>query len=336
MRLPTLLVLLCLAGCAKDVADVDLPYTREHLAEPKLTFLGVGGWLVRWRGQALLFSPSFSNPSFPPLLVSANPEKIDQFMPEAKDVSVLLIGHSHYDHLLDVPWIMQKHTPNATAYGPETAGHILAAVKPPLKFVNVEPQMAPVTCESKGVGCRAARMGTWISSGPFRFMPLESHHAPHFMGIDFLPGAYHEDLDRLPRTVFGWREGTTLAWLVDLVGEDGRTVYRLHYQDSASTPPMGFPPILLDDKRVDVEILCAASWNQVKQYPNALLNVTRPRLLALGHWEDFFGNTPPDPHVLRAQKEAELYAYIKKYAPNLKVVVPYPLTDVPLPAPERR
>ncbi|MCG8907717.1 hypothetical protein [Pseudomonas sp. DP-17] len=334
MRLPLLFLLLYLVGCAREVADVDLPYSRHQLPEPKLTYLGVGGWLVRWRGEALLFAPSFSNPAFPPLLVSAKPQRIDEFMPKAADVSVLLIGHSHYDHLIDVPWVMQKYTPRATAYGPETAGHILSAVKPPLKFVNVEPKRAAVSCASDGTRCRVAQSGTWLSSGPFRFMPLESRHAPHFLGIDLLPGAYHADLERLPRTVWGWREGTTLAWLVDLVGEDGRTVYRLHYQDSASTPPMGFPPIVLDNKRVDVEILCAASWDQVEQYPGALLRVTRPRRVALGHWEDFFGNNPRDPQVLRSQKEAQLLDEIQRRVPGIDVVVPYPLTEVGLPQPE--
>lgn len=333
MRLITMLLLLCIAGCAKDLTDVKLPTTRhDNLKEPKLIYLGVGGWLVRWRGEALLFAPSFSNPPFPPFLVSANHKRIDQYMPEVSDVTVLLIGHSHYDHLMDVPRVMQKHTPHATAYGPETAGHILAAVRPLLKFENVEPKMAEVNCNENKTHCRAAPSGQWITAGPFRFMPIESKHAPHFLGVDFLPGEYKKDLASLPRTVWGWKEGTTLAWLVDLVGDNGKTVYRLHYQDSASSPPMGFPPITTDNKRVDVEILCTASWNQVEQYPMALLKVTKPRLLALGHWEDFFSNDPYKPEVLRGQNEPALIEKICEMNPQLPVVMPYPMTEVPFPS----
>jgi hypothetical protein len=349
MRLIALFILLCMTGCTQDAADLNLPTTQNrNVKEPKLTYLGVGGWLVRWRGQALLFAPSFSNPSFPPILVSPDLERIDRYMPEASDVTVLLIGHSHYDHLLDVGQVMQDYTPNAKAYGPETAGHILAAARQPLKFENVEPKMAKVTCNNEEqtrccetncddvekTHCRAAKTGTWIPSGPFRFMPIESKHAPHFLGIDFLPGAYCHDLSTFPRTVWGWREGTTLAWLVDLVDETGKTVYRIHYQDSASSPPMGFPPITIDDKRVDVEIVAAASWSQVHQYPTALLKVTKPRLLVLGHWEDFFGNDPYQPEVSSLQKEPELIKKICKANPRLPVVMPYPLRDVPLPPPD--
>lgn len=34
-------------------------------------------------------------------------------MPPAADVQVLLLGHAHQDHLLDVPRIMQEVTPKA-------------------------------------------------------------------------------------------------------------------------------------------------------------------------------------------------------------------------------
>jgi hypothetical protein len=130
--------------------------------------------------------------------------------------------------------------------------------------------------------------------------------------------------------VFGWREGTTLAWLVDLLDDDYKTAYRIHYQDSASNPPYGFPPILPDNKPVDLEIICGASTDQVELYPEALLNITKPRKLAIGHWEDFFGNDPHHPQLLRAQKgETPLFDRLKLQ--YLDVVAPYPLTDVALP-----
>lgn len=334
MRLITaMLVPLLIVGCAKDLAGMGLPTTQNrNIKDPKLTYLGVGGWLVRWRGETLLFAPSFSHPSFPPILVSANHRRIDKYMPLVSNVTVILIGHSHYDHLMDIPWVMLKYAPRAKAYGPKTSGHILAAVqvKPPLNFENVESKMAKVNCEDDK-HCGVAQSGKWISSGPFRFMPIQSEHAPHFLGIDFLPGSYYRDLTTLPRTVWGWKEGTTLAWLLDLVDSTNRTVYRIHYQDSASNPPMGFPPVTINNRRVDVEILCAASWDQVNQYPMALLNLTKPKLLALGHWEDFFANDPYKPKVLRGQNEQLLIKNINSTNPKVKVVMPYPLTDVPLP-----
>ena len=332
MRLVMLLVVLCLGGCAKDLTGKE-PTTHEIFAEPKITYLGVGGWLLKWKGEELLFAPSFSNPSFPPILVAANHKRIDEYMPKTKNVTVLLIGHSHYDHLLDVPVIMQKYTPNAIAYGPVTAGHILAAESLKSRFVNMEAKMIPVERDGRAVPVVVkSNDERWERNGHFRFLAIHSQHAPHFAGIDLLPGDYdHEVLSTLPKTVFGWREGTTMAWLVDLLDDDLKTViYRIHYQDSASNPPYGFPPILPDNKGVDVEIICGASTDQVELYPEALLKITKPRKLLIGHWEDFFGNDPHHPQLLRAQKGlTPLFDRLKLQYPD--VVAPYPLTDVALP-----
>ncbi len=333
MRVVVLVVLLCLAGCAKDLTGTE-PTTRElGLAEPKITYLGVGGWLLHWKREALLFAPSFSNPAFPPLFVSADQQRVDQYMPDVPDATVLLIGHAHYDHLLDVPWIMQKHAPKAVAYGSATAGHILAGAKPPPRFVNIEPKMVPVMCG--GRACPQVNPDDkWERVGHIRFMAIESQHAPHIAGIDLLPGSYDGDLNALPSYVRAWREGTTLAWLVDLLDDQDEPVYRIHYQDSASNPPYGFPPVLQDGKGVDAAIICAASTDQVAQYPDALLKVLKPRLLLVGHWEDFFGNDPNKPQLIRLQgrQQVELVDRLRKAYPN--TVMPYPLTEVALPPPE--
>lgn len=227
------LLFLLLAGCAQAPSGLPL-WRAQTVAPPSLQYLGVAGYLSRWQGEALLFAPSFSNPATlgqPPLRVQADTAKIDALMPAAADVSMLLVGHAHYDHLLDVPRVLQRHTPKAKVYGSRTMGHILAAVIPRERIVDAESVMA-----------EGARPGRWFySPGRLRAMPIKSEHAPHLFGIKLLTGAYQEDLDQLPTTTFGWRAGQTLAWLVDLLGEQGQPLYRIHYQDAASTPPLGLP-----------------------------------------------------------------------------------------------
>src|SRR5262245_16479100 len=87
----------------------------------EVRYLGSGGFLVR-RGQAVLMTaPLFTNPF--PLKhlcgVKASRKLIKAFVDDVnavadqhpgsafendlKDVSVVLSGHAHYDHLLDVP-----------------------------------------------------------------------------------------------------------------------------------------------------------------------------------------------------------------------------------------
>ncbi|MBX9714590.1 MAG: hypothetical protein K2X58_12580, partial [Pseudomonadaceae bacterium] len=145
----------------------------------------------------MLFAPSFSNPATlgqPPMGVQADAAKIDELMPPASDVSMLLVGHAHYDHLLDVPRVMQVHAPNAKVYGSQTMGHILAAALPRERIVDAEKVMAA-----------GATPGQWFYSPKrqLRAMAIKSEHAPHIFGIKFLTGSYDQDLTELPRSTFG-------------------------------------------------------------------------------------------------------------------------------------
>ncbi|MET1079991.1 MAG: hypothetical protein ABWY06_18410 [Pseudomonas sp.] len=322
-----MLVLLLLAGCAQNPAQLPLFQATER-SSPSLQYLGVGGYLLRWQGEALLFAPSFSNPAtlgLPPLPVQADPATIDRLMPPAADVSMLLVGHAHYDHLLDVPHVLLRHTPKAKVYGSKTMGHILAAAIPRERIVDAEALMAD--------GSRPGRW--WFSPNRrVRAMAIRSEHAPHLWGLKFLGGEYQADLAELPRSVMGWREGQTLAWLVDLLDERGEVRYRLHYQDAASTPPLGLPPQLPDGRAVDVAILCAGAWDQVPAYPRVLLDRLRPRLAVVGHWEDFFGNDPRQPEGLRLQDLRGLLAVTRAHLPEGgELRLPVPFAQIPLPAP---
>lgn len=346
--------LLLLAGCTHNPADIGLNVTEEHnLAEPKIQFLGVGGWLLHWRGEGLLLAPSFSNPAGlhitgnVPLWVYADNRKIDIYMPPANDVTMLLVGHAHYDHLMDVPRVMKVHTPNAKVFGNETVAHTLHAANPSIPVIV--PQRSEIT-NSKDPRYK----GTWFYSsgdrmtdgeplaigtkapprGKIRAMPLESMHAGHIFGVNLIPGAYDNDLDELPSYVRHWKLGhKTLAWVIDLLGDDGKPVYRIHYQDSAAQPPFGLPPLLADGKAFDVEILCAGNWDQVSAYPDALLRVTQPRLVLVGHWENFFGNDLEVPaQTIPGQNPVPMIERISKTLPNARVVIPEPLSEVALPA----
>ena len=109
---------------------------------------------------------------------------------------------------------------------------------------------------------------------------------PHFclfgrrLCLKLYQGKITQPLHRLPRTAWGWKEGQTLAYLIDFMAEDKKSIdFRIHYQDAASNPPRGFPPPFVDPrdkKRVDVTILCVPGFNEVENYPEALIQKMRP------------------------------------------------------------
>jgi hypothetical protein len=267
-------------GCAPGVTPIEL------------TYLGAGGFVMRRGGHAIMTAPFYSNPSLSRvglgLPIEPDLARIDARLPDIHDVDAILVGHAHYDHLMDAVHVAECRAPSRSIlYGNETMLHLLAA-RPALwdRVVSLETDAGDWT-----------RPGTWhyVGGGSIRFMALRSEHAPHFLGIGLFRGEVRKVQTRLPRTAYGWRQGQVFAFLIDFLAADGSVDLRIHYQDAATNPPAGFPPASESGTRVDVAILCVASFEQVHGYPEAIINRTRPRVVLLGHWENFFHRPEPEP-----------------------------------------
>jgi len=299
------LAMLC-AACAPK----PYPYPQPAPAGPAVpcgntcedrvgvTYLGSGGFLIRHGGDAILTAPFLSAPRAPELLLPlrTNRPRVDSLMrawvgdTDTGAVRAVLVGHSHYDHVLDLPYIFQRWltNPAVQAYGPRALAWTFAADRGFRTRIQVVEDSAGT----------AEREGGWFRVPGFRFMPLLSDHAPHFAGVYLLPRRIPRPLPYRPWWMFSYPQGTTLAYLVDVTDASGKVVFRLHYQDSASPPPRGFPPEAeIARQPVDLAILCGASFAQVRGYPDALLATLHPRNAVVGHWEDFLvhnrRNPPP-------------------------------------------
>jgi len=315
----TSLVCLMLAGCTGSIAHLH-PFegTRsvdcgERPADDalELTYLGVGGFLMRWNGHAIMTAPFYSNPGLLQvglgLPIAPNTKRIDAHLPPLDEVEAILVGHAHYDHLMDAVYVGETHATRAVLYGNETMAHILASRE------RLRGRVVALDAEAGDWW----QPGHWqyVADGSIRFMALRSEHAPHFLGIKMFGGSVDADLDRLPRSAYGWKEGQTFAFLIDFLGADGRVRLRLHYQDAASNPPAGFAPPPESSpsdfaahsgpersgpaarvptagpavaEPVDVAVLCVASFGEVDDYPEAIVRQLQPHTVVLGHWESFF------------------------------------------------
>ncbi len=303
------LAALCLlAGCYGPVQYLE-PFSKQRdvdcsgapTAVVDVTYLGAGGFLIRHRhrddarkiDRAIMTGPFFSNPGllrsllgFP---IAADPTRIAELLPPVGDVTAILVGHAHYDHLMDTIHVAETSAPQATLYGNDTM----------VRIVNARPALRSRvhSLEPKAGDSRAP--GRWqpLAGGGMRVMALRSEHAPQFLGVRAFDGAIDQDLTSLPRTAYGWKGGQTLAFLIDVLGGDGSPLLRFHYQDAASTPPLGFPPPMemIDSHPVDVALLCVASFDQVPRYPEGLMAALKPRHVVLAHWENFFSKRRPPP-----------------------------------------
>jgi len=144
----------------------------------ELVYLGVGGWLVRRGGSAILFAPLFSNPS----LTRAGFSRIvpdtvrieralDSLAVDLSEVLLILSGHGHYDHLMDVPYVMTRHAPGALLLANRTSAHQIASWG----------LADRITVVDDSAGDRQSA-GRWIRFGDVRVMSFRSRHVPRFDG----------------------------------------------------------------------------------------------------------------------------------------------------------
>ncbi len=306
------------AGGAPPAISLDerapgLPPGPDSLA---LWYLGSQGWLVRWGEDALLTAPHFTNPSpwrvgFRPL--TTDREVADRWLaPHAPldDVAAILVGHGHYDHLMDVPYVAERWTPGARIYGSRTVERLLGPC------AGTESRVEEV----EGRAATWSTPGTWIDvpGARIRFLPLVSGHADHLAGVHFFGGVAPPDPARCPRMATDWLEGRTLAYLIDFLGPDGEVRYRLHFMDAAAGLPLGFPPRLPPERAAptDVAILTAPGFDYVDGYPEGILGRLDPALALLAHWEDLFEPLSTNPDPLPILKVDELLQRVDAVLPR--------------------
>lgn len=302
--------------------------TETPAAAPPLLvkFLGVGGFLIEVGTDSVLTAPLYTRPTFTQVLggqaVSSNDAIVAKDLTAAQLTSIrtILAGHAHYDHLLDVPGVMQR-APNATLYSNASAKHLLAAYAPDrAASCNGTPASAsPIarsrvfafddaassvvdyrSCPSKKPA-GAPLQGTWVKvpGANVRVLAICSDHPDAFGPVHFAPGDVTEDACVPPPRMDAWKEGATLTFLVDFLDANGKPIHRVYYEDAPTAAPTGIPPAdVLAEKRVDVAILTLGASNNVSGAPTTTIEALRPRYTVGGHWEDFFLSSSGTPQPI--------------------------------------
>ena len=267
-----------------------------------LHYMGCSGFLIRKGDQAILHDPFFSNTG--PLLtspfqtISSDTSSIIAFFqsifPAGTDtqglIKLLLISHTHYDHMMDAPFIYHNILNQDTL--------LMLGNKSMTRIMQLSHQDGHGDTGASGhiVSTQdhltqADSVGQSYSSrnGKIRILPIATEHAPHFFCIHLFKGEVKTRKTSLPKKVCQWKEGVNIAYLIDFLDPLGEVEFRLHISGAAASPPGGFvPKSVLDAHPIDLAIICVASQGYVKNYPEGLLQHLRPRHLLLSHWENFF------------------------------------------------
>ncbi len=269
----------------------------EAAAQPvKLRWLGVAGFTIEAGDSVLVLDPYLSRPGLLRCLFCRyrpNPEVLAPWLlpdgptPELGRAGLILVGHSHFDHLGDVPWI-------ASQTGARIAGtRTTAAI-------------------SEGYGADPARLlelapGDETSEGVFDVRAVASEHARVLFGKVPLDGEVSE-VPKAPCHVLSFKMGGAIGYLIT----HRPSGLRLFTLSSAGLDRQALPGVLADGGRIDV--LLPAIAGRAEGYAELLVKHLRPRWVVPHHFDNFFvglddpdAGTPIDPEDLAAF-EAEMQA----------------------------
>jgi L-ascorbate metabolism protein UlaG (beta-lactamase superfamily) len=214
----------------------------------KLRWLGVAGLEFTVDDQVLVVDPFFSR--FPLRRmwagqVKSDPDLVARYAPRCDFV---LVSHTHWDHVMDVPDIVRNT--GAEVFGSSNTWNLLVALGVPVDHIRV---VAP---------------GDGFSVGSFQVDVYAGRH-DNMMGFPFATGRVSKNL-RPPLRAKDYKMDSCFSFLI-VVGETRCLVWN-------NTRP---------GPAVEADILFIAPGKGPGYY-RTLLSSVRPKMVVPIHWDDLF------------------------------------------------
>lgn len=231
---------------------LDLPAGFE------LEWLGTAGFRISAEGTTLLVDPYLTRPGMRTVLsrspLRSSADAVDRHAGAAADA--ILVGHTHFDHALDVPAIARRD--GCPAYGSSSLLRLMDLHGLAAQAVEVTPYQR-------------------YEIGPFRVSFVPSRHSRLVAGLK-VPSDGELTCDHLDDlTGRAFRCGDVWGIVIEL------DELRVYHQGSAD---------LVDDERLpqDVDIfLCGIAGRAfAPRYLQRILPRLDPKVVVPHHWDDFF------------------------------------------------
>lgn len=252
-------------GGGRERHDVDA--MRELAARPlalarglALEWLGVAGYRLSYEGQTLYIDPYVSRVPLSSVVrrapAVADPALHERFLRPAGRVVGVLVGHTHFDHAIDVPAIARRF--DCAAYGSRSLVNLMRLHGLGERVVEVEPNRR-------------------YELGPFTVTFVPSLHSKLLLGlaVPFDGELTCEHLDALSPSAY--RCGQVWGIHVEVAGMS------FYHQGSAN---------LIDDaihhRDVDVFLAGVAGRGFTRDYWARILPRLQPRTVVASHFDDFF------------------------------------------------
>ncbi|XID74142.1 MBL fold metallo-hydrolase [Alkanindiges sp. WGS2144] len=231
-------------------------YTPVHKTATsilEISYLGTAGFVLKSAGRIIVLDPYVSRPSLwttltQPLVPDVT--LVEHLIPEADDV---LIGHAHYDHILDAPQLCRST--GARLIGSSATMMVGRAAGLPEVQLRETQGREDIEC------------GSWQVRG------LPSLHGKAAFGRVPLPGDMTAPPPWPPR-FYQLKHGLVLNWLVDT------GALKVVHIDSAD-----FIEEELAGIQADIVCLCAIGRQYRPDYVKDVVRLLNPKWIIPCHWD---------------------------------------------------
>jgi L-ascorbate metabolism protein UlaG (beta-lactamase superfamily) len=281
----------------RELAMTGLPLGRGL----ELEWLGTAGYRLTFDGQTLLIDPYLTRVPLSSVFrreaTHADRALHDRFLsPAALNVAGILVGHTHFDHAIDVPELARSL--DTKAFGSSSLVQLMTLHAMPERAVEVEPHRP-------------------YELGPFTVRFIPSLHSKLLLGykVPFDGALTCDHLDRLSPSAY--RCGPVYAIHIEVAGTS------LYHQGSAN---------LIDDQvpagGVDVFLAGIAGRSFTASYWRRILPRLDPAVVVASHYDDFFRPLDAPLGFSTNVNLAALPDEIRVVARNVSVATLEPLTPV--------
>ena len=317
----------------------------------QIRYLGVGGFAIHYGGRTLLTGTSFTNPGFGSVALSTIPGVrgrvpvhadtaaiLDGLKADSQGVDGIVVGHGHYDHALDVPFVADSVAKDARIFGNVSTIYTLLGDDSLRRHLE---RLVSIPLDSAATITTAKPAWYYTRDSNFRVLAIRSSHDPNltigFVKLTIGTGSVPDTLRDLPASAAEWLMGDTYAYLLDVLATDHKTILlRIYFQDASSRPPLGLPPAsALWEHPVDVALLCVPTYTGAHGATETLLRWMRPGAVIASHWEWFFGKMQDPPVVLPITDLGKFRRTLERTLPRTSpwaVPFPHQLIEVGIPA----
>ncbi len=237
---------------------------RPHAAKEKpadaveLTWLGVTGFSIKYRETTLLIDPYVSRATLVSLAFRRLRADIGAIRRHVPKADFICVGHTHYDHVADVPAIVKRD--NAVVFGSRSTSNLLARSEIRRNRFTTVP-----------------RKGGIYRAGDMQVSMVEGRHGPIFFGRVPYPGPISSDITPPLRTM-QYRVG-------DVFGVHVRAGNVSIYHNGTAN--------LLDEslQRLEADILLAglSGAEHTENYIARLCGPLKTKTIIPTHYDAFFG-----------------------------------------------